>query len=202
LLRALRIPSHAPVVGHFSTLRPVKCPLDIIASARIVLRSRPDAMYLVVGDGPSRAETEELARQTRVADRFRFAGEVDHARVPAYMNLCDVIVVPSERESLPLVFREAQACGCVVLASDIAAAREAIADGETGVLFPVRSIRGLADATLALLDDRRRRERIGQQARASVLRQTARWTRAYADVLRRAATSNRGPRSGKFAPFT
>jgi glycosyltransferase involved in cell wall biosynthesis len=55
--------------------------------------------------------------------------------VPDYINLADVVVMPSEREGQSLVYLEAQACGKLIVASDIPAAREVITDGETGLLF-------------------------------------------------------------------
>jgi phosphatidylinositol alpha-1,6-mannosyltransferase len=184
LLRELGIGPRDSVVGHFSVLKTMKRPLDIVESAAIVLRSRPSSVYLVGGEGPYLREMEKLARRRDIGARFRFVGEIDHARMPAYMNLCEVVVMPSEEETLPLVYREAQASGCVVVASDIPAAREAIEPNRTGVIFRKGDVRALAAETVRLLRNHPRRRRIGANARAAALEQSPRrWSREYADVL-------------------
>jgi glycosyltransferase involved in cell wall biosynthesis len=184
LLRKLRIPVDDAVVGHFSSLQPVKRPLDVVESAAFVLRSHPACCYLVAGAGPCRPEMERLAHQRGIGGQFRFVGRIEHALVPRYMSLCDLVVLPSERESFSLVYREAQACGRVIVASDIPAAREAIEPGRTGALFRRGDPRDLATVTLRLLRNRARRRRIAANARASVAKQTLlNWTREYAEVL-------------------
>jgi glycosyltransferase involved in cell wall biosynthesis len=66
---------------------------------------------------------------------------------------------------MSLVVLEAQACGKLVLASDIPASRELIRDGETGLLFPVGDAAGLAATMLRAADDPRLRASIGDAAR-------------------------------------
>jgi glycosyltransferase involved in cell wall biosynthesis len=100
-------------------------------------------------------------------ERFRFVGLVDHQRVPGYLALADLVLLPSEVEIQPLACLEAQACGRVVLASDIPANRELIVDGETGLLFPMGNVDALADATLRAVRSPLMREVVGQQARRS-----------------------------------
>jgi len=202
LLRTLRLSPTQPVVGHVSVLRPAKRTLDIVDSAAGVLRARPDIVYIVVGNGPCRREMEERARQQGILASFRFVGEVGHEQVPRYVNLCDVVVLSSEREGLPLIGLETQACGRVLLASDIAASRELIVEGETGALFQTGDVGDLTAKTLALIEDRGLRDAIGRRARAGAeQRRPADWSRAYAQVLRR--TAARGPGRGKHtAPRT
>jgi 2-deoxystreptamine N-acetyl-D-glucosaminyltransferase/2-deoxystreptamine glucosyltransferase len=165
LLRALDIRQGEVVVAHVSNLKPWKRPLDVVESATLALRRDPRLVYLVVGDGPLRVAMEEACRSAGQMDRFRFAGWVDHARVPAYLCLADLVLMPSEHEARALVYLETQACGRVLLASDIPAAREVIRDGETGVLFGKGDVRDLAAKTLRLAGDPRLRARIGARAR-------------------------------------
>jgi len=73
--------------------------------------------------------------------------------------------MPSEFEGRSLVYLEKQACGRVLLASDIPSAREVVVDGETGVLFRTGDVANLAARLLEILGDARLREAIGRQAR-------------------------------------
>src|SRR4029434_2172973 len=127
-----------------SQIRPIKRPLDIVRSARDVLRRNPRVLYLIVGEGMSREKIGGLAAQCGVIERFRFQPFVDNAVMPRYMNLADLVVMPSEREGLSRVYLEAQACAKTLLASDIPGAREAVTHGETGLLFRRGDIDDLA----------------------------------------------------------
>jgi glycosyltransferase involved in cell wall biosynthesis len=192
LRRALDIGAGQPVAGHVSVLRPWKRPFDIVDSAARVLREEVRTLYLIVGDGPCRAAMQERVRSAGLAASFRFTGEVAHDDVPRYLALMDVVVQPSEREGFPLVYREAQACGRALLASDIPPAREAIADGSTGVVFRTGDVGELASRTLTLIRDAGLRSRLGEAARRVAEGESAEeWAAAYAAALRR-ATAVRG----------
>jgi glycosyltransferase involved in cell wall biosynthesis len=165
LMEALAVTPEDLVVAHLSRLASVKRPLDVVLSAERALRSNPRLLYLVLGDGPLRATMEEACAQRGLTPRFRFVGGVAHAAVPAYLNLADVVVMPSESEGQCLVYLETQACGRVLLASDIPAAREVIIDGETGLLFRRGDIGHLAARTLDAAADPGLRASIGVRAR-------------------------------------
>jgi glycosyltransferase involved in cell wall biosynthesis len=157
-------PVDVPVV-HVSNLRAVKRPLDIVESAGLALRQDPRLVYVIVGDGPNRSAMEQAARAHGIRHRFRFTGWVEHARVADYLNLADIVVMPSAHEGLALVYLESQACGRVLVASDIRAAREAIVDGATGILFRKGDVAHLAEQTLRLAADPALRRAIGLRAR-------------------------------------
>jgi glycosyltransferase involved in cell wall biosynthesis len=192
LLQKLQIASHQLVVSHCSNLRPKKRPLDLVHAAERVLRSYPETVYLIVGDGPCRQEMEGLGKEKNIATSFRYVGEVAPEEMPRYLNLSDIVVLPSEREGLSLVCREVQACGRVLLTSDIPAAREAIIDRETGVLFRMGDIDDLAAKTLVLAQDPLLRQQIGGKARIAALAQTPeQWVHAYVEVLQQTAAHYR-----------
>jgi glycosyltransferase involved in cell wall biosynthesis len=135
LARVLRIGADDIVVAHFSNMIPVKQTLDIVTAAALALVKEPRLLFLIVGDGPLRAKAEEACAQARIAQRFRFVTWVDHADVPRYLSLADIVVQPSAAEGQALIYLEAQATGRTLVASDIPAAREVIVDGRTGLLF-------------------------------------------------------------------
>lgn len=185
LLRRLRIDDEAVIVLHVSNLRPVKRPLDVAEAAAKALRRDPRLRYVVVGGDPGRTAMEDACRILGVHDRFRFVGRVSHSRVPAFMRLADMVVMTSESEGRARVYLEAQACGRVLLASDIPAAREVIVPGETGLLFRLQDTDALAAAILLAADDPALRHRIGRAARrwASAHYQLADAVSAYGTTL-------------------
>lgn len=183
LARGLGIEESDVVVVHLSNLAEVKRPLDLVASAETALRTRSDLLYVVVGDGPYRRAMQEQCVERGIADRFRFTGWVDYDRVPDYVRLADVVVVASAAEGQALVYLEAQACGRTLIASDIAAAREVVVDGETGLLFRMGDVGDLAAKTLLAVSDPVLRRSLGREARERVKRHSHRkGVRSY-DVL-------------------
>ena len=190
LLARLAIGPGQPVVGHLSSLRPRKRPLDLVHAAERLVSCHPDAVYLILGDGPDRADLEREVRRRGLAARFRFAGYVEPAELPEHLGLCDVFVLPTEREGgFPIVCREAQACGLPIVMSDVPTAREGIRDGENGLLFPLGDAEALSACLARLLGDAGLRRKLGDSARGDADAGPTRegWVARYEEVFRRAA---------------
>jgi glycosyltransferase involved in cell wall biosynthesis len=165
LMEKLGIEPDALVVAHVSNLIPLKRPLDVILAAERALSVEPRLLGLILGDGPLRKQMEEAAAERGIGGRFRFAGWLDHATIPRHLSLADVVVMPGDFEGRSLVYLETQACGRVLLASDLPPAREVIIDGKTGLLFRTGDVAHLAARLLEILGDARLRETIARQAR-------------------------------------
>jgi len=109
--------------------------------------------------------------------------------VSTYINLADIVVMPSEGEGLARVYLETMACGRVLLASDIPAAREAVTDGVTGVLFRKGDVGDLTAKLLWLAARPALRDEIGRGAYAesramSLDRTVAAYAAALQEVTR------------------
>lgn len=165
LADALGIRDADVVVAHFSNMKPLKRPLDLVLSAEHALALDPSLLYLVVGDGPLRKEVEARCAARGLSGRFRFVDWVDHEEVPDYLGLADLVVMPSAGEGQALVYLEAHASGKTLVASDIAGAREVIEDGATGILFRVGDIDDLTEKTLLAARQPELRARIGATSR-------------------------------------
>jgi glycosyltransferase involved in cell wall biosynthesis len=168
LAGTLGIAMDAIVISHVSNMKSVKRPLDMVEAARIVASRLPDAVFLVVGSGDMHDAMVEKCRQYGLADRFRFAGWVEHAHLPDYHRLADLMLLPSEGEGLALAGLETMACGRVLVASDIPGSRELFVDGESGIAFPAADTDALADRILTVGTDAALRNRIGAAARTRV----------------------------------
>ncbi|HYA35409.1 MAG TPA: glycosyltransferase family 4 protein [Candidatus Binataceae bacterium] len=165
LMRSMRINGSDIVAVHVSKLAGVKRPRDLIESARVAIHENPRLIYLVIGDGPCRADMEQRCAALGLTDRFRYTGWISHQEIPRYLNLADIVVMPSESEGQCLVCLEAMACAKAVITTDIAGSREIIADRETGVLVDVGDVRELARATAWLAAHPQVRDEIGKRAR-------------------------------------
>jgi phosphatidylinositol alpha-1,6-mannosyltransferase len=94
----------------------------------------PEIAYLVVGDGDDRERLEAKARALGVGDRVVFAGFIPEMEKPAHYRLADAYVMPGWGEGFGFVYLEALACGIPALGSKLDGSREALRDGDLGIL--------------------------------------------------------------------
>ena len=107
---------------------------EMIALMPRLLTRDPSLRYLVLGDGDDRPRLEAKARELGVAAQVVFAGRIAESEKADHYRLSDVFVMPSRGEGFGFVFLEAMACGIPVVASKIDGGREALRDGELGLL--------------------------------------------------------------------
>jgi glycosyltransferase involved in cell wall biosynthesis len=149
-LRAeLGLPSEAPLVGIVARLVPIKAHEDFLRAARLVLAQRPEARFLIVGDGERRAELEALVDRLGLRTAVRFLGwRRDLERV--YADL-DVVALASRNEGSPVALIEALASARPVVSTAVGGVPEVVIDEQTGVLVPPSDPARLAEAVLRLL---------------------------------------------------
>ena len=141
----------------------------------------------LIGDGPLRGSSEKLAYELGIHDRVDFLG--DRNDVPSLLASSDVFVLASKFEMLPISILEAMRAGLPVVASDVGGVREAIVDGESGILVPSGSVSALAQALKLVIDSIALRRRLGAAARQRFCerflysRQEERTRSVYLDVL-------------------
>jgi glycosyltransferase involved in cell wall biosynthesis len=111
----------------------------------------PDALFVFAGEGPERDFLEHYAEEIGVRNRIRFLGHRND--VPQLLASCDLFVLPSLYEGLPLSVLEAMAASKPVIATSIGGTDEAVIDGETGLLVPPENPQSLAVAIRRLLSD-------------------------------------------------
>jgi glycosyltransferase involved in cell wall biosynthesis len=99
-----------------------------------IRRKAPDARYLLVGKGSDRPRIERLIAEVGVQEAVILAGFVPDDELAEYYNLCDVFAMPSQGEGFGIVYLEALACGKPVLAGNKDGSRDAVAEGELGLL--------------------------------------------------------------------
>ena len=119
----------------------------VLIDAVRLLRARgvPAALCLV-GDGPERAALERQARAAKVEGAVTFAGAVGRDQVRAFIRRCDVFVLPSFAEGVPVALMEAMAMERPVVSTGIAGIPELIEHGVSGLLVAPGDSGGLADA--------------------------------------------------------
>jgi phosphatidylinositol alpha-1,6-mannosyltransferase len=161
-----------PVVVCVSRLVKRKGQDTLILALPRVLREFPDAVLLIVGDGPYRQELQNLAERTGVSQAVHFTGPVPWSELPAHYGAGDVFAMPCRTrrggldvEGLGIVYLEASATGLPVVAGDSGGAPDAVLDGETGWVVPGGDPAAAADRILGLLRDPGLRTAMGERGR-------------------------------------
>lgn len=113
--RRLGLPADAPLVGNAGWLIARKRFDVFLKTARIIAGRRPDARFVIAGDGPQRGELEAEAARLGVADRIHWLGWVRDMR-EVYLSL-DVLLFNSDLDALGNTPVEAMAHAVPVVAS-------------------------------------------------------------------------------------
>ena len=169
-------------------LMPGKRAQDLIAAVRGARNERVTA--LIVGDGVTRRECEELAAP--VADRVRFAGFLNQGEMPAAYAASDVLVLPSESETWGLVVNEAMASGRpAVVSTAVGCAPDLITEGETGHTFAPGDAAALPRILDAMASDDDRLAAMSLAARSRVSSFSVDAARAGVEAAVRGAVAER-----------
>lgn len=109
--------------------------IDVIMNQMpILFKALPKTKFLIVGDGPSKADLEEQAKKLKIEDKVIFTGKIPWTEVPKYYNIGDVFVNASVTETQGLTFIEAMASGVPVVAKYAPNLTEFITNNKNGIL--------------------------------------------------------------------
>ncbi len=124
------------------------------------------AKLVIVGDGPQRAYLEDCVVTAKISDMVEFLGFQES--VDAYLRNCDVFVLPSLWEGLPVALMEAMAYGKPCIATRVGGIPELITDGVDGVLLEPKNPLALYESLLRLYKDDALRLVLGKAAREKI----------------------------------
>ena len=110
-----------------------KRPIDWLSIAEALMRERPEARFVLVGDGEIGRVARDFARHRGLADRTLFVGRSRH--VGAWLSRMDAFLLTSRFEGTPNVLIEAQLAGLPVVTTPAGAAAETIVPGITGFVL-------------------------------------------------------------------
>lgn len=165
------LPNSVPIVLLAARLLADKGVREFVQAARLLQYSMPAGercvRFVLVGsidpDNPASLTESELMNW---ADEGVVELWGQRSDMPQVLESSYLVVLPSYREGLPKVLIEAAAIGRAVITTDVPGCRDAIEDGITGILVPVKNPEALAHAIKQLLDDPVRCKLMGMAARA------------------------------------
>jgi glycosyltransferase involved in cell wall biosynthesis len=169
MLRAsLGIPEHHPVILYASKFQEIKCPHDLLQAFFTLSPDGvkpPDATLLFIGDGElGESLHTEAARKSW--PNVMFLGFQNQTELPAYFDLCDIFVLPSEYEPWGLVVNEVMNAGSAIIVSDrVGCAPDLVQPGVNGEVFKANDVKDLRRVLASMLSDRAQLKKMGEASK-------------------------------------
>ncbi len=177
------------VIGILASLTPPKGHDTLLRAMAQVSDAYPGARLAIVGDGPLRAELEQLAANLGIDQHVTFFGY--QRNVADFLSVFDVLVSAScDNEGCSNSILEAMAMQVPVIATSIGGNQELISDRETGLLVPSNDDTALSQAIGELLKSSQTASAYAERARAvidsqfSLDRMVHDYETLYAEMLR------------------
>ena len=160
------------LIVYLGRLKKYKNVDHLIQAMAIVRKEVPGARLMIVGTGDRRRALETLTRSMGLGEVVEFTGYVSEEEKIRLLTRAELAAYPSSKEGWGITVIEANACGVPVVATRVAGLRDAVVDGETGLLTPLGDREAMARALIGLLRDPEERERLGRNALARSRRYT------------------------------
>ena len=173
--RELAIGTGETLVGFVGTFGPWHGVLALAEAIKLVPESAR-VRFLMVGSGSLRSEVERTLREAGVMGRVILTGSVEHERVPALLDACDVLVSPhvpledgSEFFGSPTKLFEYMAMGRGIVASRLGQIGDVLKDEETALLVEPGNVQELSEAIMRLANSPNLRTALGAAARREAI---------------------------------
>lgn len=161
-----RLPQNVPEMPIVGTIANFYATKDISILVRAASQMR-DANFVVIGDGPQRAQIEKSIDQHGLRNRFFLLGRVTNAW--QYVTGFDVFALPSAKEGFPWALLEAMAAKVPAVATAVGAVPEMLEDGVSGIICKPGDVEGFAQGITRLLGDEKLRQDMAINAHQQVL---------------------------------
>ena len=171
-------------VGRFDQVKGVDY---LLKAVKMIYSEHEKIKLILVGDGNLKEYYYKISEPIR--DAVLFTGF--RSDIPKFMNMADVVVLPSLSEGCPNVVLEAMACGTPVIASRVGAVPDIIENDKIGIIVEPKDVMGLKVALMRLIEDRGLVKKMGERGRERVEKEFT-WDavcrkleRFYGEVIRR-----------------
>ena len=139
-------------------------PVTIHAFEKIY-RKYPQARLTIIGQGPDRAELEQLCAELGIAHVVTFTGPLQHQDVMAHMSRTQFYIMPSVREGLPISYLEAMGMKCVIVGTATEGISEIVDHERNGILVQPGDYDAIAEHVCACIADKEKANRIADEAK-------------------------------------
>jgi len=157
---------NGPVIGAIGRLAKEKGYNFLLAAFKEVLSDYPDALLVIVGEGPERKNLEDAIDALEIKKSVLLAGF--QTQVYHFLRSFDLYVMPSLTEAMPMGILEAMLARAPIIASAVGGIPECLEGGKAGVLVPPADVPALTNALRSLLETGEKRQELTEMANVLV----------------------------------
>ena len=159
--RSLIAQDDQKIITHISNFRKVKR-IDDVIEVFYRIQNEVNAILIMVGDGPERLKAVETCEKLGIESKVKFLGKSNQV----YQILCysDLFILPSASESFGLAALEAMMMRVPVISTNVGGLPEVNIEGESGYLFELGDVEGMAQKSITLLNDEQKLETMKDRA--------------------------------------
>lgn len=158
----LSIPESSFVIGTIARLDPIKNHTMMINGFVKLLSTEPDAILLIIGDGPEMPKLAELSNKLGISKSVLFTGFIVNPQ--KYLAIMDIFVLPSFSEGTSMTLLEAMSYRTVALVTNVGGSPEIVLNGESGIVVENDSLSQYSEALLRLYESPELRQTMAENA--------------------------------------
>jgi len=164
----LGITQDKQVVLFVHHLAPRKGAHHLMRIAETVIKEVPQAIFLIVGDGPYREKLEQEIKVEHLESVLRLVGNVPNRDIARYYAVADLFIMPSEEEGFPRVLLEAMAMGIPFVATYHGTMDTLLTEKQKELIVPQGDIESFCHNVVQALSDASLRDELAQEGRNNV----------------------------------
>jgi glycosyltransferase involved in cell wall biosynthesis len=153
-----------PLAVYFGRLKKYKSVDHFLQAIPAVLRCHPALKAVVAGGGDDLERLREVSSGLGLGEVVEFTGYITEEQKVSLLRRAWFTVTSSVKEGWGLTVLESNACGTPSVAADVPGLRDAVRDGESGLLYPHGDIQALGERMIRILGDEGLRRRLSAGA--------------------------------------
>lgn len=164
----------------------------LISASKKLSKKISEFKVIIAGEGSLSGELKNMAAEAGLCENIQFTGRADDVTLRNYYHSCDVFVLSSVWEGLPLTLLEAWASGLAVIATDVGDISNICSDFENSLIVRSKDSDALYNAMLLLINDPELRNKIGENGEKTVINGYS-WkdvTKKYMDLYQSSLNQN------------
>ena len=151
-------------IAYFGRLKKYKSVDHLLHALSLLRHEHPGLHLTIIGDGDDKDRLTKRTVELGLTDAVTFTGFIDENMKAPLLQQMNFVVNTSSKEGWGLTVVEANACGAPVVAANVPGLRDAVVDGETGLLYEYGNIPELVEKINILLRDPARRNALQKNA--------------------------------------
>jgi len=154
----IKISENTQIIGTIARLDPIKNQSMMLLAFQAVLKSYPDTILLIVGDGEEKSNLKKLAKELEVTNKVIFTGYITEPS--SYLEAMDIFLLSSLSEGTSMTLLEALSLGKPCVVTDAGGNPEIITHEINGAVTPNNDTAAFAHAIIDLLSNDRKYQRL------------------------------------------